>query len=294
VASLRRQAPVDAEGRFAFEAVPPGRYTIAGRAVEPVAAKPGATYMSVISGLTSHWAMTDVIVDGSDLSGVALALRPGLTVSGRVQLEPAPGASPPPDVSRVRVYLYDVSRSRGVFGAGAVSGAVSSSGAFEIGGVVPGRYRVSASYANDVGNGWSVKSVMHDGRDALDFPLEVTPDGDVTALAVTLTRATQRVSGLLLDGQGKPAPGLTIVLFPADRALWASTRRIRTARSGQDGRYLVNDIRAGEYRIAALTDVIPGDVNDPAFLETLIAASIPVAIREGERKMQDLRVGDSR
>jgi protocatechuate 3,4-dioxygenase beta subunit len=294
VSSLRTQTSVDAEGRFAFASVPPGKYTVAGRAVEPVAPKPGVPYVSVIGGITSRWAMTEVIVDGGNVSGVTLTLQPGLTVSGRVELEHAPGASPMPDASRVRVYLYGLSRARGAFGAGSVSGTVSSSGEFVVEGVVPGRYRVSASYANDIANGWSVKSVLLEGRNTLDLPLEVTPDGNVTGLAITMTRATQRVSGLLLDGTGKPAPGLTIVLFPADRALWASTGRIRTARSGQDGRYVVNDLRAGEYRIAALTDVIPGDVNDPAFLETLIAASIPVAIREGERKMQDLRVGESR
>jgi hypothetical protein len=294
VSSLRMQASVDAEGRFAFASVPPGRYTVAGRAVEPVAPKPGVSYVSVISGITSRWAMTEVIVDGGDVSGVTLTLEPGITVSGRVQLEHAPGASPAPDVSRVRVYLDNLSRARSAFGAGPLSGVVAPSGEFVVEGVVPGRYRVSASYANDLANGWSVKSALHEGRNTLDLPLEVTPDGNVSGLAITMTRATQRVSGLLRDGTGQPAPGLTIVLFPADRALWASTGRIRTARSGQDGRYIVTDIRAGEYRIAALTDVIPGDINDPAFLETLIAASIPVAIREGERKMQDLRVGDSR
>lgn len=294
VSSLRMQAAVDADGRFAFAAVPPGRYTIVGRAVEQIAPTAGASYIAVIGGVTSHWAMTDVIVDGSNVSGVVLTLQPGLTVAGRVRLERAPGASPAPDVSRVRVHLYNVSPTRRGFGPGAVSGDVSASGEFVVEGVVPGRYRVSAAYAGNLASGWSVTSVLHDERNALDFPLEVTPDGSVTGLAITMTRATQGVSGVLLGGDGKPAPGLTIVLFPEDRALWASTGRIRTVRSGQDGRYIINDIRAGEYRIAALTDVVPGDVDDPAFLETLIAASIPVAIREGERKTQDLRAGKTR
>ena len=291
VSSLRRQAPVDPDGRFAFAAVPPGRYTIAARAVHRPAPTPGASYASVIGGITTHWAMTDVIVDGSDVSAVTLTMQPGLTVAGHVQLERPAGASPAPEVSRVRVYLYNLSRARSAFGVGSVSATVSPSGEFVAEGVVPGRYRVGASYANDLANGWSMKSAVHDGRDALDSPLEVTPDGNLTGLAITMTRVTQRVSGVLLDVDGKPAPGLTIVLFPGDRALWASTARIRTARSGQDGRYSIDDLRVGDYRIAALTDVIAGDVHDPAFLETLIAASIPLTIRDGERKTVPLKVG---
>ena len=48
---------------------------------------------------------------------------------------------------------------------------------------------------------------------------------------------------------------------------------------------------AGEYRLAALTDIVPGDQNDPAFLEQLVAASIAFTLAPGEKHVQDLRVG---
>ena len=156
---------------------------------------------------------------------------------------------------------------------------------------MPGRYRVGASYANDLANGWSVKSATLAGRNALDFPIDVTVGGDAGGLEVTLTRATQRVSGVLLAGDGRPAPGVTIVLFPEDRALWRTAARIRTTRSGQDGQYLINDIRAGDYRLAAVADIAPGDANDPRVLDALVPAAIAVRVGSGQRVVQDLRVG---
>jgi hypothetical protein len=52
----------------------------------------------------------------------------------------------------------------------------------------------------------------------------------------------------------------------------------------------VTGLPPGEYRIAALVDVAPGEINDPAFLEQIVAASVKVTLAEGERKTQDLRI----
>jgi 5-hydroxyisourate hydrolase-like protein (transthyretin family) len=105
-----------------------------------------------------------------------------------------------------------------------------------------------------------------------------------------MTRATQSVTGVVQDASGRPAPGLTVVLFPSDRALWSVGRRLRSARSGQDGRYTIANIPSGEYRLAALTDLNPAESSNPAFLEQLVPGSIPIAVKAGDRKVQDLRV----
>ena len=63
-----------------------------------------------------------------------------------------------------------------------------------------------------------------------DFPLEITPSGDISDAILTFTDQTQQVSGALQDATGRPAPDYTIVVFPADKRLWTSARRIRTTR----------------------------------------------------------------
>jgi hypothetical protein len=47
----------------------------------------------------------------------------------------------------------------------------------------------------------------------------------------------------------------------------------------------------GEYRVAALTDVVNGEWFNPAFLEGLLPASIRVAIVEGQKTTQNLKIG---
>ena len=61
-------------------------------------------------------------------------------------------------------------------------------------------------------------------------------------------------------------------------------------RPGSDGRYKVADLPPGEYYIAALTDVEQNEWLDPAFLTQLVPASTKVAVAEGEKKEQSLRI----
>jgi hypothetical protein len=61
-------------------------------------------------------------------------------------------------------------------------------------------------------------------------------------------------------------------------------------RPGTDGTFTTTDLPAGEYYMAALTDVERDDLADPAFLEALVAASVRVTLAEGENKVQDLRI----
>jgi hypothetical protein len=291
--SLRLIASPRPDRTFSYAGVAPGRYTLAARVVERPPPTAGASYASLIRGVTTMWAMAEIAVDGSDLPGVTLALQPPLTITGRVRLErtAAPAGAPPIDLTRVRVFLTPAAARPDVL-AMAIAPATNAraNGEFVLGGVVPGRYRLNAAMDGNVANGWWLKSSMHRERDTVDFPIEIPPGEHLNGVELTLTDTTQRVSGTLLDSSNQPAPHFTIVLFPADRAYWAVARRIRTAKPGQDGRYTISDLPFGDYRVAAVSDIEPGDQYDPAFLEQLVAASVAVTVRPGERKIQDLRI----
>ena len=69
-----------------------------------------------------------------------------------------------------------------------------------------------------------------------------------------------------------------------------AARRVRMVRPGVDGRYVVPKIPAGDYYIAALTDIEPGAWHDRTFLEALVPAAIRVTVGEGERKIQNIRI----
>ena len=82
------------------------------------------------------------------------------------------------------------------------------------------------------------------------------------------------------------------MVFSADQVLWApQSRRIQAVRPGADGAYLIPNLPAGNYLLAAVDDVEPGEWFDPAFLQRLAPSAIRLAIADGEQKTQDIRAG---
>ena len=76
--------------------------------------------------------------------------------------------------------------------------------------------------------------------------------------------------------EGKPA------------AEWQSPRILQT-RPSSDGRFIFR-LPPGEYLIGAVTDVEQNEWFEPAFLETVAAASIKLSLGEGEKKVQHIRL----
>ena len=108
--------------------------------------------------------------------------------------------------------------------------------------------------------GFTLRSAVTGGRDILDFPLEVKPNEDVADIAVTMTTQSQELSGSLLDNTGNPATDYTVIVFPAESQYWTpQSRRIVSARPGTDGKFFARNLPTGEYLIAAVTDVEPGE-----------------------------------
>jgi hypothetical protein len=53
----------------------------------------------------------------------------------------------------------------------------------------------------------------------------------------------------------------------------------------------VNDLPAGDYAVAAVQDLDTADLANADFLTRLLASGFKLALREGERRQQDLRAG---
>jgi hypothetical protein len=199
------------------------------------------------------------------------------------------GAPAPTDLTRVRVALAPASQTQGLDLAQNTPANLDATGNFTVTGVAPGRYtiRVQGQIQN-----MTLKSAVTGGRDILDFPLDVKPNQDVADLTLTMSNQAQELSGTLTDGQNMPATAYTVIVFSTDTKFWTpQSRRIVPARPGTDGRFIVRNLPAGEYFVAAVTDVEPGDWFDPRFLEQLRPASAHVTLSPGDKKVQDLRLG---
>ena len=279
-------ARADAEGRFRFRGIAPGQYSILARG-GPTAA-PGRGRGAPPAGGPQYWAQADIVVDGRDVSGVLLALQPGLTVSGLVRFDGS-SAEPSQDPSKVRVMLQ-MAGGVGEIRLSTLPAQMDANGTFTITGVTPGRYHVAASVMGPAPK-WFLSAAAAGGADIFDAPLDLQPTRPPGEIVLSFTDRPTELTGLVQDASGAPAPGYHIVVFTTDRSRWAPrSRRIQAGRPSADGRYTFRNLPPGEYHLAAVEDVEPGEWFDPAFLQRLVDASVTVTLAEHERKTQDLRL----
>ena len=283
-----RTAMVAPDGSFGFSDVLPGRYTLLARAVVPsaLAGQPTTGGPSQIL-----WASADVSVDGDNVSGLVLALAPGMTIAGQIQFD-GTALRPPADLTSIRVTLQPTQNGDAVSVAPG-SAKVDATGRFLLTGVTPGRYRLAASFpGSGKPNGWNVHGAVVGGLDAFDAPFDVQPNQRIDNAVITFSDHVSQLAGQLQNSVGAAAADYAIVLFPADQALWtADSRRIQSVRPAADGAFAFVNLPPGDYRLAAVDDIEPGQWDDPAILQQLLPASMPVSIADGERKTQDVRVG---
>jgi hypothetical protein len=264
--------PTAPNGSFVLAGIEPGDYY--------VLARTGVGGRGAGAGGERLWAMTEIRVDGRDVNGLALQLVPTASLSGRVVFD---GTSPAP-APGLTTALRAVD-GRG-FSTQAPSAPPAADGAFRLDGVVPATYRLSATMP-----GWTMRTAVLNGRDIADSAFDV-PAAGVDGLVVTLTNRPAEVTGVLYDAAGRPTSDLSIVLVGADPSMWfPGSRRTRPiVRPATDGRFTFGSLVAGDYLLAALTDVTAADLTDPEFLREVAAAAIKITVADGERKTQDLRI----
>jgi len=96
---------------------------------------------------------------------------------------------------------------------------------------------------------------------------------------------------MLTTAAGKAASDYFIIVCPADTRLWTrGSRRVKSLRPGSDGSFSATDLPAGDYMIVALTDVAPGDWNDPRWLASVAPSGVAVTIADGKKTVQDLQI----
>lgn len=309
--------PPDARGRFHYDNLPPAHYTVLARAVT------GAGDASVktqndgvgfaISGSGGRsggagpgpgqeyvYGKTDIDIDGSGVSGMSVNLTPGGTASGKLVIDRALAAAPD-DLTQIRIsmmspVLSSVSVSSntriGNHFDQIVPGAMKPDGTWEVRGIPPGLFLWQVSLPPAMVKDWWLRSAVLNGRDLLDAAIDVQPGQDLSGIEFTLTDRHNELSGTLTTAEGKAATDYFIIVCPSDPTLWTPrSRRVKSLRPSSNGAFSVKDLPAGEYVIAALTDVAPGEWNDPQWLASVAPSGAKITIVNGEKTVQNLRVG---
>jgi uncharacterized protein (DUF2141 family) len=272
----------DKDGRFFANGLLPGRYSVLAvtSASYSGPGTQGAPTGSTTLRLTG-WARTEIDVAGADLT-LALTLQRPLVMAGRVVFE---GTETPTDAGGVTVGLQPVAINQMM--AMSPSTPIGADRTFEFNSLTPGQFALVVNAPR--GSPWLLKSATAGGRDLLDAPIDVA--GDMRDVVVTMTKTPSELTGTLSDPSGRPAPEYFILAFPAEKRHWTPTSfRIRQTRPATDGRFSILGLPAGDYLLAALTDVEPDEWLDPRFLEQVAPAGITVTIAEGQRTAQDIRI----
>ena len=275
-----RLAQVSApNGEFTFESIFPGRYAL--RAYLPPAPD------TLPSDPATLWAAETVDVPRVPSQPLTLRLQPPLVFSGRVRF--IGGTRPPSDLTTVRIDLQQD-------GWKPTPVDVRADGTFARS-VLPGAYEIGA-FVSDAALQWRLRSAVKDGRDLLDTLVEFSvAAGGLTDVELTFSDQQTTLSGSVTTASGTPFPACYVVVFPADRGLWATgslqsiyQRRVAQRRPATDGRFEFEGLLPGDYLLAAVANLEPATWRTAEFLESLVDRATRVTLREGDRKRHDLRV----
>ncbi len=264
---------------------PDGRFTSA----QPL---PPGTY-ALIARAPNAFAIATVEANGTDISGLPLVLQPPVSIAGRIVTA---GEGRPPVIAGQRLQLTAMAAA--MRSAPAQITPATATGEFRVT-LPPGQYMVTGAPffgASPDSVTWGLGTITVDGHDVTDRPIDVRPDAVPKEIIATFTNQWQDVSGRVTNAQGHAVSDYTMLLFPVDEAYWIyGSRRHVAATPDSDGHYRLGGpgpalLPAGDYYLAAVTDVTKDEQYDPAFLKSLIPAAIRLSLGAGQKVTQDVRV----
>ena len=143
--------------------------------------------------------------------------------------------------------------------------------------------------ANNLPDGWFVRTVMYRGVDITDRLIEFVTSPDQDSLQIVLSSRAAHVTAQVRDADGEVVPSAVVLLIAADPGRRRGPN-IAGRRWGDDAIEL-GPQRPGDYLAIA---VLPHDVvrvwREPGMLETLAKTALAVTLREDEHRTLDLRL----
>jgi hypothetical protein len=261
-------AVADSEGQFSFVAVPSGNYRVrvltlgngggSGGSLGPGMGSFTFFSASPLTDPPMGWADLPLTVGDNDVTGVLVALRPAVQLTGRIILDgqQAPSLPTSPRGPVTVMMTLDPADGRPTTVQPQYPFLFDSNGRFRSVGVMPGRYFLQMTR---VPEGWALKAAMLNGVDiSVDgITVGADPPGEVT---VTLTDKPPHVTGQIRDEHGNPDGSASVLIFPVDRRSWtdfgALPRMITAWRATESGRYDAVGLPAGDYFIVAAPDAV--------------------------------------
>jgi hypothetical protein len=223
-----------------------------------------------------------VTVASGDETDLAIVLFPGGSISGTVAFE----GTDAPQLNQVRVTAPAIEPGASL--GPNPNARVDKDGNFTLDGVSTGAHFIRTQGGL---RGWSLKSVLVDGREMIDQPLQLRSGQRVGNVQLIFTNKQQEINGTVSNERGDPVTEYTVLAFGTDPDLWRPlARQIATARPDQNGKYQIKTLPPGAYFLVTVDPAEQGEWFEPAFLDQQRMAASRVSLGEGDIKTQDFRV----
>jgi hypothetical protein len=260
---------------FQCSAVPPGDFWLLAAA----RAAPNAPV---------EFGMTRVTVEGRDLLSLVIATAPGIPVRGRVEVD---GGGQVPGAVRIAALETEYEFPASVAGTGATSAtapvALATDGGFTFASLAGPRLL----RADRLPAGWAVKGVWLHDAEISDTPTVFAATEKPPVVRVVLAPRTGSVAGIVSNLANQPAAGSRVVVFSEDSHRWgARSRFIKTAETDGAGRYTIDGLLPGNYRVAFVDALADGAWEDPDVLGRLLPSAAAITIAGTERLTVDGKV----
>ena len=268
-------------GEFVFLGVPSGQYEL------QITRMPRP---EIINGMPSanaaptYWARLPVSVGAADVAGLAVTLRPGVRVSGRLEFDGSAPRPVPDRIAQASVNLQDLDNQNQPL----MPTRFSSDGQFTTQGVLPGHYLVNLGGSFP---GWTLKSVIANNHDLSASPQLI--DGDVTNAVIMLTDHPNQIDGTVQAGLAASDTPSVVVYFPANFQAWlaggTAGRLSGTIRIGQGTQFKVSGLPAGDYYFAAIPADLVGNWQDAQTLEAISHGGTRVQVGDADHRTVELK-----
>jgi protocatechuate 3,4-dioxygenase beta subunit len=217
-----------------------------------------------------EYARQPVDIVDRDVDGVDLVFSPGVRMTGTVKVE---GAAP---VENLALLLQSTDLANGQQQA-----KVAADGTFTSMEMAPGIYEVRLPARNAY-----LKSVRVGDQEAVDRKIDTEHlSGPVT---VVVGVDFGRVDGTVTDDAGKPVSNANVTLIP-NQSLSDWRDRFRNGVTNTAGKFTLNNVQPGEYRVFAWVGAEPGAPQSADFRKPYEERGTPVKVEANGRQSLDLK-----
>ena len=242
------------DGSFVIQEVLPGSHTLASFWLDD-----GIAYVNLQA----------VDVGNVDVEGIAVTVSAGSNISGRIVWEGQPAL----EKDELTITPQPVDVPFGMRG----QARVGRDNLFTLKGLGEGTYRAEVTgmskdcYIKDMHYGES--SVLKDG-------FTVTR-GEAGALEIVLSSRGARVQGTVMDADGLPLAGVSIVLVP-ELAQRENYQKYQSQSTDQYGNFDLRGIAPGDYKLFSWVEAEPDAWQDPEFLKQFEDKGQRITLQDGD------------